>query len=150
PRPESGTAAAARSPASPAAPLSSLLFAASTADSFWEEWYGQASDAQRRQVIELVREQTVVAAHQLPARETTPPSRSLLAECLAAPRVSLEPVPTPALEPTAPLDRAQHLGVARALATPDLALIQGYPGTGKTRVVAELLRQADRQGLRIL
>ena len=48
------------------------------------------------------------------------------------------------------LDHVQQLAVARALATPDLALIQGYPGTGKTRVVAELLRQADRQGLRTL
>ena len=40
--------------------------------------------------------------------------------------------------------------MSRALGTPDLFLIQGLPGTGKTRIVGELLRQANRAGYRVL
>src|SRR5262249_60913358 len=50
----------------------------------------------------------------------------------------------------ADLDETQRLAVARALATPDVALILGHAGSGKTRVVAELLRQAERLGQRVL
>ena len=38
----------------------------------------------------------------------------------------------------------------KASGKPDLALILGYPGTGKSRVVAELARQALRLGWRTL
>src|SRR5436190_1583103 len=69
PGPQSGSSTPARSSTLPAGPLSPLLFAASAAPSFWEEWYKEASDSQRRQAIELAREQTVVVAHQLSAPE---------------------------------------------------------------------------------
>jgi hypothetical protein len=48
------------------------------------------------------------------------------------------------------LDATQREAVARALGTPDVCLIQGYPGTGKSRVVTEILLQAARRGERVL
>jgi hypothetical protein len=65
----------------------------------------------------------------------------------------------PELEPLHPpeenshdteLDQAQRDAVARALATPDVCLIQGGPGTGKSRVVAEVLALAAERGDRAL
>ncbi len=40
--------------------------------------------------------------------------------------------------------------VARALATPDLALMEGPPGSGKTTVIRELVRQLAARGERVL
>ncbi len=48
------------------------------------------------------------------------------------------------------MDRTQRDAVARAVATPDVCLIQGFPGTGKSRVVAEIILQAAQRGQRIL
>jgi hypothetical protein len=139
-------------PACLPAPAPPVMFAASASPSFWEQWYDQADADQRQQVIELAAQQGVLCSAQLPATEA-PSRQQPLAELLADPsvRARLEPFEPAALDTADPeLDPAQRLAVARALATPDLALIQGHPGTGKTRVVAELLRQADRHGLRVL
>jgi primosomal protein N' len=47
--------------------------------------------------------------------------------------------------------RSRHPeAVATALATPDLCLVQGLPGTGKSRVAAEVIARAARQGRRVL
>ena len=48
------------------------------------------------------------------------------------------------------LDAAQRQAVARALATPDVFLLQGLPGTGRARVLAEILHQAALRGDRVL
>src|SRR5262249_27425363 len=58
------------------------------------------------------------------------------------------PAPVDALD--AELDAAQREAVARALQTPDLCLVQGLPGSGKSRVVAELVTQAAARGERVL
>jgi hypothetical protein len=119
--------------------------------SFWEEWYREATDSQRRLVLDLACQQGVVLSSQLPPREGSAPKRSLIAELLAGHHVPLEPIHPAPLTPIDPdLDRTQQLAVARALVTPDLALIRGYPGTGKSRLLVELIRQADRLGLRTL
>jgi hypothetical protein len=54
----------------------------------------------------------------------------------------------PALD--APLTAPQAEAVTRALATPDLFLIQGTSGTGKSLVAARILREACRRGWRVL
>ncbi len=48
------------------------------------------------------------------------------------------------------LDRWQKEAVAKALTTPDIFLLRGHPGSGKSRVVLEIIRQALGRGDRIL
>src|SRR4051812_37310039 len=65
---------ASRPPRGPVAPsaaasqsLAPAVFAASAGPSFWEQWYAQAGEEQRQQVLELARQQGVLCAVQLPA-----------------------------------------------------------------------------------
>src|SRR5207249_8938327 len=48
------------------------------------------------------------------------------------------------------LDPQQRAAVAAALRTPDLVLVQGQPGTGKSRVAAEVIAQAAGRRERVL
>src|SRR5439155_8860667 len=48
------------------------------------------------------------------------------------------------------LDAVQREAAAKALATPDIFLVQGRPGSGKSRVVAEIIAQATARGERVL
>jgi hypothetical protein len=123
--------------------------------SIWEGWYAAASPAQRDQFLDQARQQGLLFAHQLPAPERTPsasPARLALARLLGAgPANELPAAAEAAFEAfDRDLDDAQRQAVARALGTPDLCLVLGYPGSGKSRVAAELTRQAVRRGWRVL
>src|SRR5690349_13293468 len=48
------------------------------------------------------------------------------------------------------LDPQQRAAVAAALRSPDLVLVQGHPGTGKSRVAAEVIARAAARGERVL
>jgi hypothetical protein len=119
----------------------------------WEEWYQRASTAQQQELVALAQRQGVLYAFQLPPPDTTaaPPPRPLLPALLNERLDDLEPHrPAPVRVEDAELDDAQRAAVSMALTTPDIGLVQGYPGSGKSRVIAEILRQAARRGQRVL
>src|SRR5579864_6974715 len=113
----------------------------------WEEFYRSVSPDQQRELLSLAGRQGLLYAHQLPAGNgNRPPSADalagpprLLAQILDGQTAGLDPVrPVPMTVRDSVLDATQREAVARALSTPDFCLIQGLPGTGKTRVVAEI------------
>jgi hypothetical protein len=120
--------------------------------SLWEEWYPRASPEQRQEVLARAMQQGVVYTHQLtaPARPFSI-QRSLLSNLLKGSIPELEPLVLPNLTyRDGELDRTQREAVARASATPDVCLIQGFPGTGKSRLVAEIVLQAAQRGELVL
>jgi hypothetical protein len=107
-------------------------------------------------LLALARRQGVLYAHQLPplTNGANPPAegwRQLLTRLLAGQTEGLEPLRVPPAAPgEAPLDDVQRDVVARALETPDVCLIQGLPGTGKSHVIAEIVTRAAGRGERVL
>jgi hypothetical protein len=109
-------------------------------------------------LLELAKRQGFLYAHQvpvatngkkpLPGQEQAPAAEKLKR------LVEGDPLPPVRPQPLTPwdeaLDRLQREAVARALDTPDVAVIAGLPGTGKSRIVAEILTQAAQRGQRVL
>ena len=121
----------------------------------WEEIFQAASPAQQRDLLELARTQGLLYWHQLPAATngtgTAEPSRPFPPSLFNGRLDDLEPVRVVPLEVLdEALDTRQREAVAKALLTPDCCLIQGFPGTGKSRVVAEIVTQAAARGQRVL
>ncbi len=118
----------------------------------WEDLYRSASPAQQRELLALAGRQGVLYAHQLPAPNGTGDrNRQLLGRLLNGQTRDLQAIrPAPVEVSDTTLDATQREAVARALHTPDVCLIQGLPGTGKSRVVAEILTQAAARGERVL
>lgn len=54
------------------------------------------------------------------------------------------------LAPLTPLNAEQWLALRTAMASPDVTLIHGPPGTGKTSVICEIVRRAVARGQRVL
>jgi hypothetical protein len=128
----------------------------------WEELFPHVPPAQQQELLTLAGRQGLLYAHQLPVLTNgngartlphveEPASRQVLARIVAGHTNDLQPVRALPLqvEDTA-LDAAQREAVARALNTPDVCLIQGLPGTGKSRVVAEIVSQATAREMRVL
>jgi hypothetical protein len=113
----------------------------------WDDLFPNAPPAQQRALLALAASQGVLYAPQLAAA----PRRSLLLGLLNGQLQDLESFIPPAVEPfDRRLDARQREAVARALHSPDVCLIQGGPGVGKSRVVAELIAQATARGERVL
>src|SRR5689334_15653706 len=82
-----------------------------------------------------------------PPPDSPPGDTALLTRLLNGTTDGLEPVrPGPIDVFDQALDAVQREAVARALGSPDVFLLQGLPGTGKSRVVAEIVRQAAVRG----
>ena len=107
---------------------------------------------QQQILLTLAAKQGFLHARQLPsANGQTDRARHFFAPLLAGQVEALPAIhPVPFDPVDQDLDEAQLAAVARALHTPDVALIVGLPGTGKSRTVAELIRQATRRGQRVL
>src|SRR5436305_1904155 len=160
--PEGGSDRTAPPPVGHPAPLPppATARADAGAGSLWEEWYHRASPAQRQDLLARATAQGVLYAHQLPAPQDATKRANprdggapfpLLPALLAGHLQDLPPFQPPEPEPAdAELDDAQRRAAARAVHSPDVCLIQGHPGTGKSRVVAEVIRQATALGQRVL
>ncbi len=111
--------------------------------------------ADRNCLLSMAREQGLLPSDPVADRVISPAAdfRTCLARVRnangSAPLTPLPFVEAPDLFDPA-LDGPQQDAIARASQTPDLLLIQGLPGTGKTRVIAEIVRQAVRHGRRVL
>lgn len=130
----------------------------------WEQLFRTATPERQHELLTLARSQGVLYAHQLPAapnghrnghngtnHANGEHAAMPLAQILGGHAEGLEPL-RPASVPVidTELDEGQRDAVARALSTPDICLIQGLPGTGKSRVVAEIILQAAQRGERVL
>jgi hypothetical protein len=131
------------------------------ATSLWEEVFHNATPLQRQELLSLASRQGLLYAHQLPhtangsrphaAPTDQPCSLNLLSRLFQGQTAELQPIRPAPIEPVdLDLDEVQRQAVARALETPDLCLIQGLPGTGKSRVLAEVVTQAAARGERVL
>ncbi len=118
-----------------------------------------ASPAQQAQLLALASQQGLLYSYQLPDAAAVnsrvpadePRNWNLLCKALAGQVAQLEPVrAAPIAVVDDALDDAQRYAVGVALATPDVCLIQGLSGTGKSRVVAEIVTQAAQRGDRVL
>jgi hypothetical protein len=120
----------------------------------WDKFFQGVSASQREELVALARAQGILYSFQLPATvngshgEQVPEA---FAQILAGQVDRLSPVH---VEPVAvqddELDGAQREAVAKALQTPDICLIQGVAGTGKSRVITEIVGQIAARGQRVL
>ena len=116
----------------------------------WQDLYHRASPEQRQQLLHLSAQQGLVHASQL-GDLTAVSARATAPALLQVPVSDLPAVVPPPLQPIdASLDAWQREAVSVALATPDICLVQGWPGTGKSRVAAEIVHQAVARGQRVL
>jgi hypothetical protein len=123
----------------------------------WDRFFQGLSPDQQSELTRLASEQGLLHTHQLPVSSNgvVPPSgghtTTRVGEILAGNVQDLpavRPVATPPHDTA--LDAGQRAAVARALSATDITLIQGLPGTGKSRVIAEILHQAAKRGERTL
>jgi hypothetical protein len=153
-----GSGPALRPPAGPDAPSRPVpqAEAAPAAATSWEEIYRGVPEAQQTELLALARRQGLLYGHQLPPARNggtarAEAGRQLLDHLLAGHIDGLEPVRPELLDfRDGALDPAQRDAVRRAAQTPDIFLLRGLPGTGKSRVVAEVITQAAAHGERVL
>lgn len=122
----------------------------------WDDLFAHASAAEQADLLEMARKQGVLYSYQLPrktngAAAPVERSRRLVTHVLEGATNELDPVHDLDFSLVdAGLDDVQRLAVARALGSPDIFLLRGLPGTGKTRVVVEIILQAVARGERVL
>jgi hypothetical protein len=107
---------------------------------------------QQHELLALAVRAGALPAAQLPALTSTDRSRAFFMALLQSASTDVLPPfrPEPIDPIDAELDPDQVDAVVRAVQTPDVALICGGPGTGKSRVIAEVICQAARCGMRVL
>jgi hypothetical protein len=118
----------------------------------WQTVYQAAGPAQRAELLALAERQGLLYWHQLPRPTNGRPLdevRQFLKVVLTSAArdiapIRVAPIDAPGLNPR------QREAVARALATPDICLIQGFPATGKSTTAAEIVSHAAERGESVL
>ena len=117
----------------------------------WEELFQNAAPNRQQQLIALAGREGVLYAHELPPPTNGTVKRSLLPALLSGQLHDFPSLrPSPVVCADSCLDDAQRDAVARALQTPDVCLIQGHAGSGKSRAATEITAQAVARGERVL
>jgi hypothetical protein len=120
----------------------------------WEELFRSLSSSQQQEILALAQRQGLIYAQQIPPSnngQRIEQSHPLLPRLLAGHCDPLEPVSSSSVDVyDSELDLVQREAVSKALAAPDIFLLQGLPGTGKSRVVAEIIVQAAKRNERVL
>src|SRR5437762_2373270 len=132
----------ARAPNHPSMPPATLGHRAP----LWEDLYRAIPPEQQRELLTLAERQGVLYAHQLPVTSNgtvVDEDHSLLARLLNGTVSELSPLHADPVDVgDSELDPVQREAVAKAMATPDILLVQGRPGSGKSRVVSEIITRA--------
>lgn len=137
-------------------PLDAKTEASAAYAPLWDEVFARATPVEQQEMLALARRQGLVYAHQIPAHRNGSAAgldrvRRQLQFLTSADLSNLATVETNEISfVDEQLDANQRIAVARALASPDVFLIQGLPGTGKSRVAAEITIQAARRGNRVV
>jgi AAA domain len=128
---------------------------ADSAASAWNASFHGFSADDRARILALALPAGIVYAQQLPdpkvARQSDERLPSIFAPFLNGRAEHLVPTkPKPVVYFDNELDRWQKEAVAKSLVSPDLFLLRGHPGSGKSRVLVEVIRQAIARGDRVL
>ncbi|HLW67398.1 MAG TPA: AAA domain-containing protein [Gemmataceae bacterium] len=113
----------------------------------WEAILPALSSTQRQALLDLDCRKATATNHV----HRTDRSQFFFNRLLHGPASDLPPLVLHDLEWfDAGLDADQRSAVALALQTPDVAVIQGQTGTGKSRLIEEIIRQEVKHGQRVL
>jgi hypothetical protein len=117
----------------------------------WDDLYDRLPPDSRARLLAAAAATGTVPAEQVPHPPAAPPPH-LLHRLLAGDGLDDLPPLTPSDQSDLPaeLDPQQRAAVELALHTPDVALVQGLPGTGKSYVAATTAALAARRGERVL
>jgi hypothetical protein len=120
----------------------------------WPQLFQAATETDRSVWLDQARTSGILYAHQMANVDGRPSTKTLLADLLAGRAGPLPPPNCGALGELTffdeQLDDEQRQAVRAALAADDVFLLQGLPGTGKSRVLAELAAQAAARGWKVL
>jgi hypothetical protein len=128
---------------------------ADTSSSSWNATFHAFSPEDRARLLALSLPGGILYAQQLPdsklARKVEGRQSGPFAPFVTDQAKTLEPTVLTSLSFfDQQLDRWQKQAVAKALSTPDIFLLRGRPGSGKSRIVTEIIRQIIQRGQRVL
>jgi hypothetical protein len=123
----------------------------------FEQVFPHLTSEQQQQLIQLAQHQGFLFPSQIPSPNTNGLVSNRQPSSNSTNLTQVRPEDLPRLPVLSPipvfdnqLDVDQRDALARSLHTPDFLLVEGFSGTGKTRLVREILQQLSTKGNRVL